>query len=158
GFVGFLQALRTEGLAKFIAEPKVVTLSGRPAYIADGGETPILTSSGQGAPSVTYKTFGTLVNFLPIVLGNGKIHLEIRPEVSNLNAAAGISINTGLSVTQVPGFDIRLVQVAVQIEDGQTLAIGGLIQNSINTTVSKVPILGDIPFLGTAFSSKQSSE
>src|SRR5262249_41182112 len=72
--------------------------------------------------------------------------------------AAGISINTGLAVTQVPGFDIRLVQVAVQIEDGQTLAIGGLIQNSVNTTVTKVPLLGDLPFLGCCFSSKTSTE
>lgn len=106
-FFGYLQALTTEGLAKLITEPRVITLSGRPAWIVSGGETPILTTSGTGAPSVTYKTFGTIVNFLPIVLGNGKIHLEVRPEISALNQAAGISITSAGGTTTVPGFDVR---------------------------------------------------
>ena len=65
GFFGYLNALTTEGLAKLVAEPRVITLSGRPAYIVSGGETPILTTSGTGSPSVTYKTFGTVLNFCP---------------------------------------------------------------------------------------------
>jgi pilus assembly protein CpaC len=156
-FNGFLQALRTEKLAKVLAEPRVVTLSGRPAFIISGGETPILTSSGQGAPSVSYKQFGTVVNFLPIVLGNGKIHLEVRPELSDKDDSLGISVG-GITPTIVPGFTTRSAQVAVQIEDGQTLAIGGLIQNKINASVQKVPILGDLPFLGTLFTNKAYEE
>ena len=105
-FTGFLQALRTEKLAKVLAEPRVTTLSGRPAYIISGGETPVLTSSGQGAPSVSYKQFGTVVNFLPIVLGNGKIHLEVRPELSDIDAAVGINIG-GINPTVIPGFATR---------------------------------------------------
>lgn len=150
GFTGFLQALRAEGLTKILAEPRVVTLSGRPAYVVSGGETPILTSSGQGAPSVSYKQFGTVVNFLPIVLDDGRIHLEVRPELSNINNANSITI-AGITPTVVPGFDTRSAQVAVQMEDGQTLAIGGLIQNRINANTSKVPILGDLPFFGAGF-------
>ena len=157
GFFGYLTALTTENVAKVIAEPRVMTLSGRPAWIVSGGETPILTTSGTGAPSVTYKTFGTVVNFLPIVLGNGKIHLEVRPEISALNAALGITL-PGATATNVPGFDLRSAQVAVEMEDGQTLAIGGLIQNNINAQNSKVPILGDIPFLAFAFTSKTYTE
>ena len=72
------------------AEPRVTTLSGKPAYITSGGQTPVLTASGIGAPSVDYKQFGTVVKFLPVVLGNGKIHLEVNPELSNINQAAGI--------------------------------------------------------------------
>ncbi|HZZ77914.1 MAG TPA: hypothetical protein VFE62_05325 [Gemmataceae bacterium] len=151
GQLGFIQALRTEGLTKILAEPRVTTLSGRPAFIVSGGETPILTSSGVGAPSVSYKQFGTVVHFLPIVLGNGKIHLEVRPELSNLNPANGITI-PGTTATTVPGFDTRSAQVAVQIEDGQTLAIGGLIQNRTTGTTSRIPIIGDIPGLGMLFS------
>jgi pilus assembly protein CpaC len=151
GHLGFIQALRTEGLTKILAEPRVTTLSGRPAYILSGGETPILTSSGVGAPSVSYKQFGTVVHFLPIVLGNGKIHLEVRPEISNINPANGITI-PGTTPTAVPGFDTRSAQVAVQIEDGQTLAIGGLIQNRATGNTSRIPIIGDIPGLGMLFS------
>ncbi len=159
GFFGYLSALTTEGLGKIMAAPSVTTLSGRPGYIVSGGETPILTSSGAGAPTVTYKTFGTVVNFLPIVLGNGKIHLEVRPEISSINQGAGITINSSVGPpTTVPGFDVRSVQVAVEMEDGQTLAIGGLIQNTVNATNSKVPILGDIPFLAFAFSNKTYTE
>lgn len=149
-FTGFLQALRTEGLAKILSEPRVTTLSGRPAFIVSGGETPILMSGGVGVPSVSYKQFGTVVNFLPIVMGNGKIHLEVRPELSARNDANGISI-PGVTPTVIPGFVTRSAQVAVQMEDGQTLAIGGLIQSSVNAQIVKVPILGDLPFFGAAF-------
>jgi pilus assembly protein CpaC len=158
GLFGYLNALTTEGLNKIMAAPSVTTLSGRPGYIVDGGETPILTTGGTGAPTVTYKTFGTVVNFLPIVLGNGKIHLEVRPEISNINAAAGITLSSSVGQTSVPGFDVRSVQVAVQMEDGQTLAIGGLIQNTVDATNAKVPILGDIPFLAFAFTTKTYTE
>ncbi|MBI3411834.1 MAG: pilus assembly protein N-terminal domain-containing protein [Planctomycetes bacterium] len=158
GFVGFLQALRIEGLAKIYSEPYATTLSGRPGYIVSGGETPILTTSGTGAPNVTYKPFGTIVSFLPIVLEDGKIHLEVRPEISRINAANGINLPSAVGTTNVPGFDVRGAQVAVQIEDGQTLAIGGLVQSIVNATNNKVPLLGDIPFFGAAFSVKQYTE
>lgn len=158
GFVGFLTALRTEGIAKLDAHPFATTMSGRPGNVVSGGETPILTSSGQGAPNVTYKAFGTVVNFLPIVKGNGKIHLEVRASVSNIDQAAGITIPSGVGVTSIPGFAVRSAEAAVVLEDGQTLAIGGLVQNTINGTTSKVPVLGDLPFLGAAFSTKSYTE
>ena len=149
--LGFLQLLRTEGLTKILAEPRVTTLSGRPATILSGGETPIILPTGVGAPpSVTYKDFGTKVNFLPIVLGNGKIHLEVRAELSQIDQATGVT----LPGTSAPGFKVRSAAVTVQIEDGQTLAIGGLIQNIVAASVTRVPVLGDLPFLGTVFSSK----
>jgi pilus assembly protein CpaC len=149
GFAGYINALRTEGLAKILAEPRVVTLSGKPAYIVSGGEAPVVLSNISGS-SVTYKQFGTVVNFLPLVLGNGKIHLEVRPELSSINA--GVSVTTGgTNPISAPGFDTRSAQVAVQMEDGQTLAIGGLIQNRVNSETRKVPIFGDLPFIGAAF-------
>jgi pilus assembly protein CpaC len=153
---GFLGALNTEGLSKVLTDTRVTTLSGRPGQVVSGGETPILTSSGTGAPQITYKQFGTVVNFLPIVL-DGKIHLEVSPELSALNQANGITI-PGVINTVVPGFDTRSAKVSVQLEDGQTLAIGGLIQNTVNATIQRVPVLGDLPVVGMAFTNKTYKE
>jgi pilus assembly protein CpaC len=146
-FYGFLQALRNEGLTKLLDEPKLVTLSGRPASFLSGGKLAVPEPSGLGTTSVRFEDFGTQLNFLPIVLGNGKIHLEVEPIVSAINAANGTSING----TVVPGFDIQRAHTTVEMEDGQTFVIGGLIQTTVNANTSKVPILGDLPFLGTAF-------
>jgi hypothetical protein len=158
GFLNDLSRLSAQGEAKLINEPRVITQSGRPAWIVSGGEVPILTTSENGIPSVTYKTFGTVVNFLPVVLGNGKIHLEVRPEISKLNPPARISAPFAEGTAHVPGFDIRSAQVAVEIEDGQTLGIGGLIETSINGQESKIPILGDLPLVGPAFTSTTYTE
>jgi pilus assembly protein CpaC len=153
--LGFLQMLRTEGLSKILAEPRVTTLSGRPATILSGGETPLILPTGVGAPpSITYKDFGTKVYFLPIVLGNGKILLEVYSEVSAIDQATGVT----LPGTSAPGFKVRSARTTVQIEDGQTLAIGGLIQNTLVGSISRVPVLGDLPFLGTLFTSKSFAE
>jgi len=134
-----------------------VTLSGKPAQFISGGETPILTTSGIGSPTVQYRSFGTTITVLPVVLGNGKIHLEVAPVLSSRNDANGIII-PGAVNTIIPGFDTRGAQVTVQMEDGQTVAIGGLIQHSVQGSITKVPILGDIPFLSAAFSSKSYDE
>jgi len=81
-FFGFLQLLRDEGVAKLLTQPKLVTLSGRPAHFVSGGEVPIPSAGGLGTTTVTFKPVGTLITLLPVVLGNGKIHLEVEPEVS----------------------------------------------------------------------------
>jgi pilus assembly protein CpaC len=153
-FFGLLQALRSESLAKILTEPKLVTLSGRPATLLSGGQQAIPQPGGLGTISVTYKDFGTQLNFLPVVLGNGKIHLEVEPEVSTLDAAFGTSIQG----TTVPGFALQRVHTTVELEDGQTFAIGGLIERLVTADTTKVPILGDLPFLGAAFSTKSFSE
>src|SRR5262249_26293873 len=117
GFVNFLEALCTEGLAKLRDCPYVVTLSGQPAQLVSGGEVPILTSSGTGAPSVTYKDFGTIVRCLPIVMADGKIWLDVAPEVSARDAALDLFIS-GVTPTSIPGFDKRSAKVTVVMEDG----------------------------------------
>jgi hypothetical protein len=123
--LGLLQTLRSNGLAKILAEPRVTTLSGRSGSIISGREVPVMTFDGPGAPSVTYKTIGTEIRFLPIVKANGKIHLEVCSEVSAINPGAGVA-DAGVVA---PGFKVRSATVVVQIEDGQTLAIGGLTLN-----------------------------
>jgi pilus assembly protein CpaC len=154
GFLGFLQALRDENLVKLLAEPKLVTLSGRPASFLVGGQQAIPVPAGLGQVGVEFVDFGTQLNFLPIVLGNGKIHLEVEPQISNLDPTAGTSING----TVVPGRSTNRVSTTVQLESGQTFVIGGLIQRQVTASTRKVPVLGDLPFLGTFFSAKSYDE
>jgi pilus assembly protein CpaC len=153
-FFGLLQALRDERLAKIMSKPTLVTLSGKPASFLDGGEQAVPVPAGLGQVGVQFEEFGTRLNFLPIVLGNGKIYLEVEPEVSNLDATAGTSIYG----TTVPGRLTQRVHTSVQLEAGQTFVIGGMIQNTVTGQTSKVPILGDLPLIGAAFSRKSFDE
>ncbi|MCS7045587.1 MAG: pilus assembly protein N-terminal domain-containing protein [Gemmataceae bacterium] len=154
-FSAYLEALRTEGLAKIMAEPRVTALSGQKAQILSGGEVPVVIATSVGAPPmVQYKPFGTSVVFTPVVLENGTIQLTVEAELSNRNDANSLN----LPGVQAPGFDTRRASSVVHIEPGQTLAIGGLIQNTVNGIMKKVPVLGDIPFLGVAFSSTRFEE
>jgi pilus assembly protein CpaC len=149
GFLGFLQALRDENMAKLLAEPRLVTMSGRPASFLNGGEQAVPIPAGLGQVGVQFEEFGTRLNFLPVVLGNGKIHLEVEPEVSALDAANGTNISGAI----VPGRVTRRVHTSIELEDGQTFVIGGLIQRTQAATTRRIPVLGDLPFVGTAFRS-----
>jgi pilus assembly protein CpaC len=149
-FLGILQVLRQESLAKLLAEPKLITLSGRPASFVSGGSQAVpqvVGGVGGGSVGTNFVDFGTELTFLPIVLGTGKIYLEVEPSVSSLNNAFGFSFG---GVT-VPGRNVQRVRTAVLMEDGQTFAIGGLIQNVVNANDVKTPILGDIPFVAPFF-------
>jgi pilus assembly protein CpaC len=147
-FQGLLQALRDENLAKFLAEPKVISLSGRPARFLAGGQAAVLSAQGSiGGPGVDFRDVGTEVEMLPIVLGNGRIYLEVRPRVRVINQGLGITTSFGF----VPGFDEQSVQTAIEMEPGQTFAIGGLIQTTTQAASTKVPVIGDLPFVGNAF-------
>lgn len=153
-FLGFLEALRTEKLSKILAEPRIVALSGQKATIQSGGSVPTIVVASEGQPAIEYKEFGTVVSFIPVVLENGGIQLTIGAELSARNASLD-AIGPNIFA---PGFDKRNASSVVVIEDRQTLAIGGLIQNTVSATSRKVPILGDIPFLGTAFSATSYEE
>jgi pilus assembly protein CpaC len=146
-FLGFLQALRNESVTKVLSEPRLVTISGKPASFLSGGEQAVPVPAGLGQVGVQFEEFGTRLNFLPIVLGDGRIHLEVEPEISALNAAFGTTIQG----TTVPGRTTQRVHTTVDIEAGQTLVIGGLIQRRITGATQKVPVLGDLPYLGAAF-------
>jgi pilus assembly protein CpaC len=149
-FFGFLEALRAEGLAKLLTEPRLVTLSGQPAYLHSGGQQPIPESGGLGTTTIRFQPFGTDLTYLPIVLGNGKIHLDINTSVSQLDESSAVMV-MGFHIA---GRTDQSAHTVVDIEDGQTLAIGGLIQHISQATTIKVPILGDLPYVGAAFSTK----
>jgi pilus assembly protein CpaC len=149
GFQLYLAALRTEGLAKLVSAPTIVARSGEEADILVGGQVPVISAAaGINGPGVTYRPVGTELRFLPVVYGNGKIHLTVSPRVTSVNNAQALTTTFGTS----PAFEEQRMTTSVIVDPGQTLAIGGLIQTTQQGTVSKIPHLGDIPYLGALFS------
>ena len=146
-FFGVIDALRQKDLVKVLAEPTLTTVSGRPAAFNSGGEFPILVPQGLGTVAVEYKEFGTRVDFVPIVLGNGTIRLEVRPQVSEIDSGRGVDIDG----VRVPGLRNRWVDTAVEMRAGQTLALAGLIQERVEAQNRGLPYLADMPWVGTAF-------
>ncbi len=147
GFFGLLDALQENSAAKILAEPNLVAVSGRPALFNEGGEIPILVPQSLGTSTIEYKKFGTQVDFLPIVLGNGNIRLEVRPRISAIDPANSITLN-GIDV---PGLKVREVDTAVEMKAGQTFALAGLIQRQTESVNSGIPILASIPGIGIPF-------
>jgi pilus assembly protein CpaC len=151
----FFDLLKQQGLGRVLAEPNLVTTSGQEASFLAGGEFPIpVPQSGVGGGStitIEYKKFGVGLNFTPTVLNDGKISMRVAPEVSELDFTAGVAF-TALGFN-VPGLRVRRMSTQVEVKDGQTLAISGLLQDSYRTTINKFPLLGDIPILGVLFRS-----
>ena len=147
-----IKALQTKGLFQSLAEPNLVSESGKEASFLAGGEFPVPIAQGTGgnvAISVMFKEFGIRLNFTPIVSGN-RVHLKVRPEVSTLDFANGVT----LQGFRIPALSTRRTETELELNDGQTFAIAGLLNNSVNSTLQKIPGIGDIPILGALFKSK----
>jgi len=149
----FIDALKEEGLLKVLAEPTLITLSGKTANFLAGGEFPIPVpqSTGAGGTTITieYKPFGIGLNFTPTVLSNKKINMQVAPEVSELDFSNAITASGFV----VPAITTRRVSTVIELADGQSFAIAGLLKEDIREIVSKFPVLGDIPVLGALFRS-----
>ncbi|EMI16353.1 bacterial type II/III secretion system protein, partial [Rhodopirellula maiorica SM1] len=146
-FSALIKALRQDDLVKLLAEPTVVATHGRPARFIVGGKVPYIVPSGNGAVSVRYEEYGTSVDFLPFVVGPGRIRLEVRPEVSEVDSSRSI-INES---TQVFAFTHRYVETAVELQAGQTFALAGLLQTRTEATRRSTPFFGELPYIGTFF-------
>jgi pilus assembly protein CpaC len=146
-FFGVLSALQRNDIAKLLSEPVLVTVSGRPAYFQSGGEIPVAIPQGLGNVSVEFRPFGTQVDFVPIVLGDGRVRLEVRPRISEIDR----SLSTTLNGSIIPGFRTRVVDTGVEMRFGQTLAIAGLLQCRIESSKRGLPWLSDLPYLGVPF-------
>jgi pilus assembly protein CpaC len=146
-FFMFLNALRQNNLAKIMAQPDLVTVSGRPAYFNVGGEFPIQVPQSLGTISIQYKRYGTQIDFVPIVLGNGAIRLEVKPRVSEIDTSLGVIING----TNVPALKTREVDTGVEMRPGETLAIAGLIQHRTEAAFTGIPWVSELPWIGTFF-------
>ena len=152
-FVYFVQALRQNNLLRVLAQPNVVATSGQEASFLAGGEFPIpVPQPGAGGGTnitIEYKEFGVRLNFTPVVLGDGRIRLKLSPEVSDLDYTAAVV----LAGTRVPGLRKRSLTTTVELNEGQTFAVAGLLDSNIVANRGAVPLLGDLPILGALFRS-----
>lgn len=139
----------TTGQVTTLANPNLTALSGETATFLAGGEIPIPISQGLGAVSVDYKQYGVSLSYTPTVLSDGRISLRVRPEVSQLDYANAVTLNG----TRVPGITSRRAETTLELGSGQSMMIGGLLQNSHNNNIQKTPFLGDLPILGALFRS-----
>jgi pilus assembly protein CpaC len=146
-----INALEQKGIARSLAEPNLVALSGDTASFLAGGEYPIPVAGSFGQVTVDYKKYGVGLAFTPTVLGNSLINLKIEPEVSQIDTTHSVSISNGISI---PALTVRRASTTVELRDGQSFMIGGLLQNDNKNLVEQLPWLGSVPVLGALFSSK----
>jgi pilus assembly protein CpaC len=150
-FLALLSVLKGQNLARFLARPTLVTMNGQEANFLVGGEFPYPVTGELGQTNIEFKNFGIMLRFTPYVVGRETITLKIEPEVSNIDR----SLTVFSGGTAVPGLKTRRGSTTLQLKDGQTFVMAGLLKEDSATVVNKVPLLGDIPVLGTLFTSKE---
>jgi pilus assembly protein CpaC len=157
-FGATLRLLRNQNLLEMLAEPNLITVSGHEASFLAGGEFPfpVITTTGSGAqaaPVVTiqFREFGVRLYFTPTVEPSGLIHLKVRPEVSSLDFANALTIQGFL----IPAISTRKAETEVDLHEGESFAIAGLIDNRVTEVVSKIPGIGDVPILGHLFRTRE---
>jgi pilus assembly protein CpaC len=144
-----INALEQKGVARSLAEPNLVALSGDTASFLAGGEYPIPVPGSLGTVTIDYKKYGVGLAFTPTVLSGGLINMKIEPEVSQLDFSHTVTI-AGLAV---PPLIVRRASTTVELRDGQSFVIGGLLQSVGQNAISQMPWLGDMPVLGALFRS-----
>ena len=148
-----LRALEQRNLLQILAEPNLMALNGKEASFLAGGEFPfpiVQGGTGFNAVTIVFKEFGVRLKFTPRLLGDGRIRLKVAPEVSALDFANALIV----SGFTIPAISTRRAETEVELRDGQSFAIAGLIDDRLVETVSKVPLLGDLPLLGRLFRSR----
>jgi pilus assembly protein CpaC len=146
-----IDALEQKGLARSLANPNLVALSGETASFLAGGQFPVPEAGSLGAISFTYQPYGVGLSFTPTVLSNGLIDLVIKPEVSEIDTNHTVTV----AGTSVPGLIVRKASTTLELRDGQSFMLGGLLQNTSSTAQDQLPWIGDVPVLGTLFRSSQ---
>jgi len=149
----FFDALKEQRLGRLLAEPNLVTTSGQEASFLAGGEFPVPVPQQFQTITIEWKKFGVGLVFTPTVLEENRIALKVAPEVSELDFSAGVALTAGGFA--VPGIRVRRLSSHVEVQDGQTFAIAGLISDSHRTAASRFPVLGEIPILGLLFRSQE---
>ena len=147
-----IKAMQQRGLFQSLAEPNLVAESGKEASFLAGGEFPVPIAQGSGANlaiSVQFKEFGIRLNFTPTINGD-RVHLKVEPEVSTLDFGNAVVLNG----FRIPALSTRRTETEIELRNGQTFAIAGLMNNQMQSTMQKIPGIGDIPILGYLFRSK----
>jgi pilus assembly protein CpaC len=148
-----LTALEEKGFSRTLAEPNLVALSGNQAKFLAGQDVPIPTVDADGQTDIEFKEVGVALNFTPTVLDDDLINLEISTEVSAIVTTPGVAAPISVETGDFPIFNVRRATTAIELRDGQSFAIAGLLQDDFTDAVSQFPWLGDIPVLGTLFRS-----
>lgn len=152
-FGAVIEALETKNLLQILSEPNLIAVNGKPASFLAGGQFPFpIVQPGQGFTAVTisFKDFGVRLEFTPVIMPNGNIHLQVAPEVSTLDFSNALTI----SGFTVPALSTRRASTEFELQDGQSFVIAGLMDNRVTDIYNKIPGLGDIPILGNFFKSK----
>ncbi len=139
-----VNALETKGLVRTLAEPNLTTLSGVSASFLAGGQVPIRVADSNGNSTITYHDFGVKLVFTPMVLDGDRIQIHLTPEVSGI---------TGYTAASDPIFNARTLDATVELRDGQSFSVAGLLQNNTNLSQNQLPWLGDVPVIGSLFKS-----
>ncbi|MDP3548977.1 MAG: type II and III secretion system protein family protein [Novosphingobium sp.] len=147
--LGALDAGETLGLVTTLSEPNLTAISGETADFLAGGEYPIPVSQGLGTTSIEYKKYGVSLAYTPTVLANGRISIRVRPEVSELSSTGALKLDS----IEIPALTVRRAETTVELGSGQSFMIAGLLSNSAQNTLTKMPGAGDIPILGSLFRS-----
>ena len=150
-WTGFVDALKQDGLLKVLAEPTLIALSGHEASFLAGGEFPVPVPQGLGSVGIEYKDFGVGLSFTPTVLSENRINIKVAPEVSSLDFSTAMN----LEGYTVPGLSTRRTSTTIELADGQSFAIAGLLRDDVRHVIDKYPFLGDLPILGHLFQSKE---
>jgi pilus assembly protein CpaC len=159
-FAATIKALQNDNVLEILAEPNLITSSGKEASFLAGGEFPypVLQSSGgattSSAITITFKEFGIRLNFTPTLMPDGNIHLKVKPEVSSLDFSNGLIIQ-GFAI---PALATNRVESEMDLRDGQSFAIAGLLDNRVTEVLEKIPGIGDIPILGKLFHSRSTNK
>jgi pilus assembly protein CpaC len=149
----FIHALKTQGAIRSLAEPNLIAMDGQQASFLAGGEypVPVVQNTGDRAMvTILFKEYGVRLNFKPTIIDEDHIRLELEPEVSSIDFANGVKFDGFL----IPALKTRRAKTGVELRDGQSFALAGLLDNNEMRTISKIPVIGDIPILGTLFNSK----
>ena len=154
GFYGVLEALREDNLMKIMSEPTVVALNGQRSTFNVGGQIPVPEPQSLGTISIDWKDYGTQVDFVPVVIGNGKIRLDVHPTVSDLDPTNSVTINGSV----VPAIKQRDIKTSVELMSGQTLAIAGLVQSAVEATTTGLPWVSEVPIIGALFRNVQETQ
>lgn len=159
GFVGFndgqtsinaaIDALEEEGLITVLAEPNLTALSGESASFLAGGEFPVPVPGDDGTVSIEYKEFGVSLEFTPNIVGNNRINLKVKPEVSQLSSTSALNIGGYF----IQSLLTRRAETTVELASGQSFVLGGLLNNDTDNNIEKTPLLGDLPIIGALFRS-----
>lgn len=148
----WIHALKTQGALRSLAEPNLIAMDGQQASFLAGGEFPVPIVSGgeRNAVTILFKEYGVRLNFKPTIIDEDHIRLELEPEVSTIDFANGVKFEGFI----IPALKTRRAKTGVELRDGQSFALAGLLDNNELRSISKIPIIGDIPILGTLFNSK----